>query len=849
MLEQREAIIMIFLIFSSFIFFASTIIGVCLTIFKRKSHISRIVNAGLLGLLFFLSIFLLRLSIGYCEVCIPSWGREHLTIMETCFNSFFESLRTFAMEESYFEFIVGINKAVDSIILFYDWDAAVRIAIDIYASIVHVIAPIVGAAMILEMLSSIFPKIRLWVARYLSFRPKYYFSKLNSTSLSLAKSIYKSERKTPILIFTDAYVDNEREKEYELLLGAKRLGGICLKDDLAHVAKKGLGARKYFLVDENEFCNLQALMGVAKERNLKYIKKSQIYLLVQTDSYIQIEKQIEEKLEKQIKEKLKNQIEKKLENQIEKKDDEKCVSGQEEENKKEKVNNIRIIPVNAYRNLVRNLFYTVPLYEPLINKEGEDRKKLNLTIFGNGIIGTEAFLNAYWFGQMMVSSGEGENAKMSECEMTVTVVSKDSEDEFWSKIDYVNPEIKRTVRILSENGCIEDKEFLRYSDTYKASNPPYCTVRYIKSDVKIGGFWDADFEERQHLLNSDYFIVALGSDSDNISIAEKLKRYIGKGLVENNNGKKTVIAYAVFDSAIANELNSNRAYRVRNDEACSESELKTYDIYMYAFGSLDSMYSHDNIYMSRQKLLEEIMNSSENAVEDKKHKRGRGKKTKQKNEDPSNYDYWARLARFLHIKYKVFSLGWIKKSIFDCELSNLQKHSDYVNKKCKIYVSIACGTDLDPSNKYVKDIERKKHVLAWLEHRRWVAFTRTMGLQHVSAQNILDTKLEQKDTVLKIHSCLVEARRPKLIKDDSYIYAKFSMDGKIDESTMFQDYPDDEFLDYLDKASKKRYKAKKLNRTSNNRDDFKKNDYYRYESLDLEENNQNQDKNKQSSGG
>ena len=70
-----------------------------------------------------------------------------------------------------------------------------------------------------------------------------------------------------------------------------------------------------------------------------------------------------------------------------------------------------IVPVRSYRNLIHNLFVDVPLYEPLINKK--DSNKLSLTILGNGIIGTEAFLNAYWFGQMMISrDNNGEKIRM-----------------------------------------------------------------------------------------------------------------------------------------------------------------------------------------------------------------------------------------------------------------------------------------------------------------------------------------------------------------------------------------------------------------------------------------------------
>ena len=56
-------------------------------------------------------------------------------------------------------------------------------------------------------------------------------------SLALAKSIVTDPQEKHVqLIFTDAYSDKEEEKSTELLLSAKALGAICLKDDLLHIS-------------------------------------------------------------------------------------------------------------------------------------------------------------------------------------------------------------------------------------------------------------------------------------------------------------------------------------------------------------------------------------------------------------------------------------------------------------------------------------------------------------------------------------------------------------------------------------------------------------------------------------
>ena len=43
--------------------------------------------------------------------------------------------------------------------------------------------------------------------------------------------------KKPVLIFTDVYFDDGDEEKAELLLEAKSIGAICIKDDIAYVRK------------------------------------------------------------------------------------------------------------------------------------------------------------------------------------------------------------------------------------------------------------------------------------------------------------------------------------------------------------------------------------------------------------------------------------------------------------------------------------------------------------------------------------------------------------------------------------------------------------------------------------
>lgn len=752
MMAKGQTVLTVILMITSLLLFVSSIVWMIGRVIRKKKAPEKYNKAGVSTALAFsgfllLSIWLLRFAIGYSAIVVTEGNTTQLTPLEEFVNSLFGALRTFSMEENYAEYIMDIKDLIAEVVPNAHWSfSIIKTVAIVYASVLNLIAPIIGGAIILEILASVFPKIRLRLWHWAIWRKKYYFSELNASSLALAKSIYKANKaEKPVLIFTDTYIDDEKEKEYELLLEAKQYGAICVRDDLAHVVKPLFGKREYYLMDENEFGNIQTLLGLTEENNIRFLKKANIYLFVQSDVYVQVEKQINEKLKSKTRGKVK------------------------EKNKRIVFKDGEIptiIPVRGYRNLVHNLLVEVPLYEPLIHKK--NKEKLNVTIFGNGVIGTEAFLSTYWFGQLLISKVVDGKENVEECELTINVVSKEDSDVFWSKIDYINSEIKDTLRVLNGSDETSNGKLLEY-DAEGHTNAPYCNVRYIKADVKIDGFWESTSKEAKELLDSDYFIVAIGNDADNISVSDKLRRLIGKKHLEEKHDDdvgQVVIAYAVFNSELATALNKQRHYSCR-------TKGKT-DIYLYAFGSLNEVYSCDNVYMDKHKLFAEGIGAAYGKAQ-MCQKHIDDNKTRSEN-DNKNYNYWADLARAMHINYKVFSLGLIDKSVFDYSLDDFESREDDIKEQCKIYWQIALSQHgiIKIGNKLkltYEDVELKKHILAWLEHRRWTAFTRTMGYQYTGEfrRNLQLNDENHKNMELKLHPCLIEAKKPILYEANNYL--------------------------------------------------------------------------------
>ncbi len=844
----------------------------------------------------FLSILLLR----FAEFYYASYtGQDHVkgivTGWEDLVAGTLASLRTFSMEEAYGDFLPNLRAMMEEVFPgrsdLVGWTVA-------HTTVLNIIAPIAGGAIILEILANFFPKLKFLWARYLSNRVKAYFSELNPESLAMAKSLshhYSTElkKRKPVLIFTDVYIDDETEKEYELLLEAKHMGAVCIRDDLAHIAKRGWGKRSYFLMDQNEFGNLQTLVALSEDRNARYTKNAEIYLFVQSDAYIRLEQQIRkrltafwkgkktfckkwEKAEQQlvrispILAEQKRIVEKQSpgkDGQLQSDDTltpaEKALNRtkKEEEEIKEEQNRLNdevtaklptIVPVFGFRNLVLNLFSDVPLYEPLIR--WKDKKKLRITILGSGTIGTEAFLNAYWMGQMMI----GHSSPLTPCDLNIHILSKEKEEDFLSKLDYISPEIRNSLELelaeeeKPEEGKAKKAKIQNKQISLNGVGLPYAKLKYTETDIKIGSFWNNAEEECKELLDSDYLIVALGTDLDNISVAEKLRTFIGQKQLTDESATDTVIAYAVFNSELCATLNrkyeDNPADRSKKTAPSKtkgkEEEKPRPKIHMHAFGSLEQVYCTDNVFLSESKILAEEMGDAylkqhnANAYITEHAKRSK--------DDNRNFTFWANISRVRHTKYKLFSLGWIDFSLFDPTGTDAPTRAKKLETLSSQYRRIATlpPNSLNKEDKAMqKKLEPQKHRLAWLEHRRWCAFTRTMGFRSTTAllQNLLAEK-SHKNMPLKLHPCLVEANCFKKDKDsvESFIHGKFNDDGRLNKDSVLtekcksSDLPD--IFDPLDRLSydwKKLLDSKREYMKEKDIDlepgDFKQYDYYRYE--------------------
>lgn len=733
------------------------------------------------------AVWCLRYIVGLNFVLEPEVESATLNWVEEIGNSILHTLQTFSMDEDYTTYhLMGKQLAED----LFNGNRFGVICYNVYSMALNLVAPVIGGAAIFEILANIFPKIKLSIENICFWHHIFYFSELNEMSLALAKSIIASSPgviRRNVVVFTDAYKDEGNEQKSEWLTEAKNIGAICLQEDLLHVAKRRRGNHTYMLIDVEEAGNLQSLASLTDPQSYECLNNAQIYLFTNDSVYVSLEKELWKKLETEY-----GFSQAQEERPLPKIGGKLCEKWRAFKANYGFVSNKMpvLTPVKIYRNVIFNMLHKLPLYEPLIGKEKNDDGALDLTvsIVGTGLIGTEMFLTTYWMGQILG------------CNLKINLLSQESEDAFWSKIDYLNPEIRRTLN--------PDDPILQINRKGEMGDV-YATVQYTQCDVRSSDFVQKLQNEKTpgNLLDTDYFLVALGTDNDNISVANTIKTYLGQHRVNSKKEKHTALAYVVYDSGLAETLNRSKRVSFIGEDT---------DLYMCAVGSLDEVFSVENVYMLKSEEGAIRANSKYSAGSLREAMAQKATK-RMKNE----HEYWASTARSEHLGCKMFAAGLYERSLFDvADGEEAELWTERTEKHTKRFTEMVKG-----SKKMEKEERDARlewlHRMAWAEHRRWNAFTRAYGFRGTDNWlQYLNQTGNHKNMDLKLHPCLVEC-------DMLGMRAEFDEFCVLKEETAFQ-VTDVDQLDLLDELSYRLHDTRLPNYKGLSYD-FKQYDYPYYE--------------------
>lgn len=647
-------------------------------------------------------IFAFRLGVGIFGA--EKLGND-LSFWEIISDSLIHTLQTFSLDEDY-TLYTNVGKALFEEAGLHAGAAAYGMII----SILNICAPILGGAMLLEILAGIFPRLKVWMA---AFDHKFVFSELNDRSITLAEDLVRDHKyrsipglshlkRPPVLIFTDAYPDLTSEPRMELFERAKEISAICIKTDLLHLSFRYSKSVSYFLIDSETQNNVTAFAHLLdRDEHGRWLwpssadagtPASRIYIFLKTDHETELVWRA-------------------------------CKKNGDDISK-----TVLVRPIRDYMNTAINLMSDVPLFLPLLpgtEKSGlsaSPPRDLYVTILGAGLFSEEVFRAVCWCGQIygtqlhidvLARDAEAMKKRLKDsCGELLDSCKEESSpaEEKW------DPGLTKTCpgdRI----GQKQEKSMILAVDPFDPEapeNPPYCVVNFrnVEDASSLSDLPD------EVLDRTDYFVICLGEDEINLETTERIRMHlVRRSLAEAEDSScrgHRVIAPVIYDDDLAG--------LIRQDDP-EETEP-----YVIPFARLYSRYSCRNILMN---------DFGKAAEEDAALYSARDQRERQKDE----YNYWANLARSVHYPYKLFALGIVEgfhPGLTDKE--RLTVRSPYAVSK------------------------EEDEILAWTEHRRWNAFMRAQGFccpSELQFERYYHKSCESgspsfKDVSLKLHPCLVE---------------------------------------------------------------------------------------------
>ena len=525
-----------------------------------------------------------------------------------------------------------------------------------YKVFLYSLVPIIGGAVIYDVLAGVSPYLRLF---FKQFRRLYVFSELNEKTLCLAQSIAKNpERLTaPVLIFADC-----SQADTELTLRARQFGAICLADQLGNCSMLRHAKQCVFFLmscgesgELAELKNLSLLQGLLNAERPQWPETAGCQIICFSNQDVSAERI------RALKDAYKRRLD-------------------EDEAKR-----VVLHVVREYTQCANALMVEHPLFTGLVGKESDT--PLRVVVVGNNALSRELYKTVFWCGQLL-----DHPLQLTAVYVPENEAGNETELEDWLK--------RNCPELLAS--CTAGDAALHLSFDESCADPyaSLCFLEEGQDQLFSPAFLTRPRETRYGtaetftLSDCDYFILAAGSDSDNITLADSLWRelvYLKRSGAAS--GKKT-IAVAVENSSLS-EIQRLRGEELRKKES---------DIVMLTFGSTAERYRWECVFTDGPYLSE---HSPEQTVEKVIHGLSDIPETMD-----GFYDTWSELARHVHLPCRMFSAHLWKEEPEETS----EKLRAAVRDKLAYCEAIG-------SNGALRDD------LAWLEHRRWNAFLRTEGFR------------------------------------------------------------------------------------------------------------------------
>jgi len=616
------------------------------------------------------AIFLLRYSVAWAAVNAELSGLENLEgnlgWLELISDCFVHTLQTFSMDEDYTAYLLA-GKAC-----FAAFGEGTVLLYSVTVSLLNMLAPVAGGAIIADILCDHFPKIRYML--HFS-RTKYVFSELNEQSVTLAEDVFDTAKKRGEqvgIVFADTYPDDSSEMTSKLLERANAIGAFCVPNDVS---------------------TFVLATGIS---NLVSYTRNAIYLLMDPDSTVNLEALGKllggEKQSEAVRRAEKKGIEMAFLLFSDRAADGEIISQINDRHSKEKHAPV-ILMVESIHNAVLQLLSSRPLFLPL--REG-GYETLELLVVGSGLEAEELICQSYWCGQIL---------RPGTAEKIPLVIHSVSETE--EKMRNLEDRLRHRMpeAFSDRKDCREAAEF---------------RFRFAKAE---SASFDRLLEENCKNVSNAFVCLENANDARDMTVT--LQRHFALRELGRN---QRVHLYCRFESeAVGRQM----------EETCEGARRKSHgNCHVYAFGSNRENFSYGTIFEEELTNYSIFINNKYHAIADK----DTGEETFRKLISNS-YDLRSCKALAAHSFYKLYSAGVLPAG-----------SGDAITEK-ELETSIEAFNTLN---------QRSLDRVAWLEHVRWNAYTRSIGYSLPTDQQLWDLQspdegadFANKSMVLHLHNCLV----------------------------------------------------------------------------------------------
>ena len=474
----------------------------------------------------------------------------------------------------------------------------------IYLALLYSTAPIVGGAIVYDVLAGVSPSIRLWFRRR---RPAYVFSEINEASVTLAENIAaRHTAKDPaVIVFSDG-----EDAPDDLLMRISDMGGIRLSQDVRQGSYRHARKCSLFLMhmrgqdDFDEEKNLTDLYAILRgEDGFFWNQESgaDVFFFSNDPEMIECVRDIKTRYDK------------------------------DSRGGSVSINVIRPHAQAACAQLKR-----APLYRPLGGYA--PGKRLRVAIFGDSPFAREMFKTVFWCGQL------------AGIELGISVVCpSDGEGDVHGYEAWLNRLSPEIIESCTWPGNGADPKCLRLSAQNSGKQvwaQPYCALSFIDQDPARANLRELMTAERgclygcpdtYRLCDCDYFIVMGGDDRENLALAAGIRGALIYGAATRRRPDKAAPLLSV-------EIRSAELQQLLNDRfRNSGGSGRDCAPEIVSFGSYRERYSWENIFLD-----EAFLAADEAAVAPED---GHGFADINLSSD-SIYDTWSEVGRCFHLSYK-----------------------------------------------------------------------------------------------------------------------------------------------------------------------------------------------------